>query len=96
MITEATTDLGISFIQSTKTVLNRVAITDSDFPLLTSQFINVLLADKTLDQEEIDQLNMILVSSLIATAGVPFTMIQPVLENFIGNVNLNNIKEEKI
>lgn len=94
-ITNATTDLGMSFIQSAKAVLNRVAITDSDFPLLISQFINVLLVDKTLEQEEKDQLNMILVSSLIATAGVPFTMIQPVLEQFIGHANSNNDKEEK-
>lgn len=85
-ITNTTADLGISFIQSAKAVLNRVAITDPDFPLLTSQFINILLADKNLKQEETDQLNMILVSSLIATAGVPFTMIQPVLGEFIGHM----------
>ncbi len=78
-------ELGISFINNIKTVLEKVPITDPEFPLLASQFIAVLLADKKLKVEEMDQIDMILVSSLIATAGVPFPMIQPVLEGFIAS-----------
>ncbi|UCG89766.1 MAG: hypothetical protein JSU57_04680 [Candidatus Heimdallarchaeota archaeon] len=76
-------EMGISFINNIKTVLRKVPITDSEFPLLASQFISILLSDKELSIEEMDQINMILVSSLIATSGVPFTMIQPVLEQFV-------------
>ena len=85
-ITNVTADLGMSFIQSTKTILNKVLITDPEFPLLTSQFIHIILTDKQLNQEISDQLNMILVSSLIATTGVPFTKIQNVLEHFLGQI----------
>ncbi len=85
-ITNVTADLGMSFIQSTKTILNKVPITDPEFPLITSQFIHIILTDKQLNQEILDQLNMILVSSLIATTGVPFTNIQNVLEHFLGQI----------
>ena len=78
-------DLGMSFIHNIKTVLKKVPVTDTEFPLLTSQFILMLLGDKELVTEEMDQINMILVSSLIATSGVPFTMIQPVLEHFVAS-----------
>jgi hypothetical protein len=94
-ITNVTADLGMSFIQSTKTILNKVSITDPDFPLLTSQFINIILREKQLDQEILDQLNMILVSSLIATIGVPFTLIQIILEYFLGQIGeINGIEKE--
>ncbi|MHA2074170.1 MAG: hypothetical protein ACW97X_06095 [Candidatus Hodarchaeales archaeon] len=94
-ITNVTADLGMSFIQSTKTILNKVSITDPDFPLLTSQFINIILREKQLDQEILDQLNMILVSSLIATTGVPFTLIQSILEYFLGQIGeINGIEKE--
>ncbi|MFX0050539.1 MAG: hypothetical protein ACFE8U_04515, partial [Candidatus Hermodarchaeota archaeon] len=75
-------DLGISFIHNVKIVLKKVPINDPEFPMLVSQFINVLLAEKKLEVEEQDQINMILVSSLIATSGVPFNIIQPVLKHF--------------
>ncbi len=78
-------DLGISFINNIKTVLEKVSINDPEFPLLAAQFIAVLLADKKLEVEETDQIDMILVSSLIATTGVPFSMIQPVLGDFIAS-----------
>jgi hypothetical protein len=94
-ITNVTVDLGLSFIHSTKTVLNKVLINDPEFPLLASQFIHILLTEKKLSQEEMDQLNMMLVSSLIATTGVPFTMIQPVLESFIGANSTNEEEEEQ-
>ncbi|MFX1285479.1 MAG: hypothetical protein ACFFB5_17710 [Promethearchaeota archaeon] len=76
-------EIGISFINNIKAVLKKIPISDPEFPLLVSQFINILLSDKDLTIEEMDHLNMILVSSLIATTGVPFTMIQPVLEQFV-------------
>ncbi len=76
-------EIGISFINNIKTVLKKVPIDDTEFPLLVSQFNSILLSDKELTTEEMDQIDMILVSSLIATTGVPFTMIQPVLEQFI-------------
>ncbi|UCE12456.1 MAG: hypothetical protein JSV04_09690, partial [Candidatus Heimdallarchaeota archaeon] len=78
-------ELGISFIHNTKTVLQKVHVNDDEFPLLVSQFISVLLVKKELTIEEKDQLNMILVSSLIATKGIPFTMVQPVLEQFVAS-----------
>ncbi|MFX0085488.1 MAG: hypothetical protein ACFFAU_07430 [Candidatus Hodarchaeota archaeon] len=92
-ITNNTIDLGLSFIQSTKTILNKVRINDPDFPLLSSQFIHILLREIKLEEDEIDQLDMILVSSLIATVGVPFKMIHPVLESFFGTESLS---EEKL
>jgi hypothetical protein len=75
-------DLGISFIHNVKIVLKKVPINDPEFPMLVSQFISVLLAEKKLEVEEKDQINMILVSSLIAISGVPFSIIQPVLNHF--------------
>ncbi|MFX0124555.1 MAG: hypothetical protein ACFFAE_13065 [Candidatus Hodarchaeota archaeon] len=78
-------ELGMSFIQNIKTVLKKVPFNDPEFPLLTSQFAGILLSDKELSTEELDQINMILVSSLIATTGVPFTIIQPVLEQFVAS-----------
>jgi hypothetical protein len=76
-------ELGISFIHNIKTVLGKVPFNDPEFPLLASQFVSILLSGKELTTEEMDQINMILVSSLIATKGVPFTIIQPVLEHFV-------------
>lgn len=77
-------DLGISFIHNIKIVMKKVPLNDPEFPLLVSQFISVLLGEKELKVEEQDQTNMILVSSLISTSGVPFDMIQPVLKHFMG------------
>ncbi|UCG00607.1 MAG: hypothetical protein JSW11_13430 [Candidatus Heimdallarchaeota archaeon] len=84
-------ELGVSFIQNIKTVLKKVPFNDPEFPLLTSQFVSILLSDKDFSIEELDQMNIILVSSLIATTGVPFTSIQPVLENFV--VSNHTIRE---
>jgi hypothetical protein len=84
-------ELGISFIHNIKTVLKKIPVTDLEFPLLVSQFISILLGE--LSTEEMDQINMILVSSIIATTGVPFTMIQPVLEHFIAS--RHSLPEEK-
>ncbi|MFX0182571.1 MAG: hypothetical protein ACFE95_05755 [Candidatus Hodarchaeota archaeon] len=77
-------DLGISFIHNIKIVMNKVPINDPEFPILISQFISVLLGEKEFSVEDQDQTNMILVSSLISTSGVPFDMIQPVLRYFMG------------
>lgn len=88
-------ELGVSFIQNIKTVLNKVPFNDPEFPLLTSQFVSILLSDKELTIEELDQMNMILVSSLIATTGVPFTIIQPVVEQFVASSHLNREDEGK-
>jgi len=76
-------NLGVSFIKNLKTVLKKVPFNDPEFPLLTSQFLGILLSDRELTIEELDQINIILVSSLIATTGVPFTIIQPVLKHFV-------------
>ncbi|MFX0013671.1 MAG: hypothetical protein ACFFB2_11055 [Promethearchaeota archaeon] len=78
-------ELGISFIQNIKIVLKKVPFNDPGFPSLVSQFIGILLSGKELTTEEFDQVNMILVCSLIATVGVPFTVIQPVLESFVSS-----------
>ncbi|MHA2223978.1 MAG: hypothetical protein ACXAC8_02165 [Candidatus Hodarchaeales archaeon] len=84
--TNAFIDLGVSFIHNIRTVMQKISTDDPEFPLLVSQFILVLMANKELSEEEMDQINMILVSSLVATTGVPFTTIQPVLSSFITNV----------
>ncbi|MFW9855917.1 MAG: hypothetical protein ACFFFG_12730 [Candidatus Thorarchaeota archaeon] len=76
-------ELGLSFINSIKTVLHRVALDDPEFPALASQFTQVLLQEKKLSSDEFDQVNMVLVASLIATDGVPFIKIQPVVEQFV-------------
>ena len=86
-------DLGVSFIKNIKTVLQKVPFNDPEFPLLTSQFLSILLSDRELTIEELDQINMILVSSLIATTGVPFTVIQPVLKHFV--VSSHSDREDK-
>ncbi|MFW9903164.1 MAG: hypothetical protein ACFFFH_02445 [Candidatus Thorarchaeota archaeon] len=88
-------ELGISFIQNIRTVLKKVPFDDPDFPLLASQFLNILLIDKELSIEELDQIDMILVSSLIATTGVPFTVIQPVLKHFVTSSHSVREDEEK-
>ncbi|MFX1517861.1 MAG: hypothetical protein ACFFC6_16280, partial [Promethearchaeota archaeon] len=87
-------DLGMSFLKNIKTVLKKVPFNDPDFPLLTSQFLHIILSDKKLSIEESDQINMILVSSLIATTGVPFTVIQPVLEHFVASSHSEPEDEE--
>lgn len=76
-------ELGLSFINNIKLVLNKVPVDDPEFPTLASQFMRVLLQDKQLTQNEVDQVNVVLVASLVATAGVPFIKIQPVLEQFV-------------
>ncbi|MFX1506272.1 MAG: hypothetical protein ACFFDC_09160 [Promethearchaeota archaeon] len=76
-------ELGVSFVQNIKTVLKKVPFDDPEFPLLAAQFVRILLSDKELSIEELDQINMILVCSLIATKGVPFKVIQPVLKHFV-------------
>lgn len=88
-------ELGVSFVQNIKTVLKKVPFNDPEFPLLASQFISVLLSDKELSVEELDQIEMILVSSLIATTGVPFKIIQPVLKHFFVSSYSNQDEEEE-
>jgi hypothetical protein len=88
-------ELGVSFVQNIKTVLKKVPFNDPDFPLLASQFIGILLSDKKLSVEELDQINMILVSSLISTTGVPFKVIQPVLKHFVVSSHSDQEEEEE-
>ncbi len=76
-------ELGVNFIQNIKMVLRKVAFSDPDFPLLASQFIGILIREMRLKTEELDQINVILVCSLIASSGVPFSLIQSVLEEFV-------------
>jgi hypothetical protein len=76
-------ELGVSFINSIKTVLNRVPLDDPDFPTLVSQFLQIQSQEKKLSPHEKDQVNMVLVASLIATDKVPFIKIQPVIEQFV-------------
>jgi hypothetical protein len=87
-------ELGVSFIQNIKTVLKKVPFNDSEFPPLVSQFLSILLLDKELSIEELDQINIILVCSLIATTGVPFKVIQPVLKHFVVSIHSNRGDEE--
>lgn len=82
-LTNNLVELGISFLHNIKLVQNKVSIDDPDFPVLTAQFLGVFLKEKSLNSKEKDQINMVLVSSLIAASNVPFKLIQPVLEQFI-------------
>jgi hypothetical protein len=89
------TELGISFIHNIKTVLNKIPIADPEFHLLVSQFIFVFLNEKKLEPKELDQIDMILVSSLIATSGIPFSSIQTTLQHFLAaNSQMSTTEEE--
>ncbi|MHA1332148.1 MAG: hypothetical protein ACTSR2_13855, partial [Candidatus Hodarchaeales archaeon] len=76
-------DLALSFIHSTKLVLNRVSVNESEFPAIVSQFIAITLSEKDFTEEKLDQVNVILVASLIATVDIPFSLINPILEIFV-------------
>ncbi len=82
-----TIELGIEFIRGIKIVLTKVPHTNPEFPILAAQFANIQLADAKINEEEEEQINMILVSSLVATKGVPFSKIQRVMSNFLPSDN---------
>ncbi len=76
-------DLGVSFIQNIKTVMKTVPINDDEFPFLTAQLINMQLGGLQLPSEDEEHLNLMFVSSLIATKGIPYVMIQKMLTAFL-------------
>ncbi len=76
-------DLGISFIQNMKTVMKTVPVDDEEFPFLTAQLINVQLGGAQLPVEDEEHLNLMYVSSLIATKGIPYQLIQEMLTAFL-------------
>ncbi|MHA1977861.1 MAG: hypothetical protein ACW98F_03445 [Candidatus Hodarchaeales archaeon] len=76
-------DLGISFIQNIKTVMKTVPVDDDEFPFLTAQLINIQLGGTQLPIEDEEHLNLLFVSSLIATKGIPYHMIQGMLTGFL-------------
>ena len=82
-LTNNTIELGVDFIRGIKMVLNRVPYTDPEFPVLVAQFAAVQLADAKIDEDEEEQINMILVSSLVAVRNIPFSKIQRVLSYFL-------------
>ncbi len=82
-LTNNTIELGVAFIRGIKLVLSKVPYTDPEFPVLIAQFAAVQLADAKIDEEEEEQINMILVSSLVAVRNVPFSKIQRVMTFFL-------------
>jgi len=76
-------ELGISFIQNIKTVMQKVPIDDPEFPFLTAQFLNMYLGKINLPSEEQEHLNLSFVSSLISIKGIPFNMTQTMLTAFL-------------
>ncbi len=76
-------DLGISFIQNIKTVMKTVPVDDEEFPFLTAQLINIQLGGLQLPIEDDEHLNLLYVSSLIATRGIPYLLIQVMLTAFL-------------
>ena len=76
-------DLGVSFIQNIKTVMKTVPVDDGDFPFLTAQLINIQLGGSSLPIEDEEHLNLMFVSSLIATKGIPYRMIKEMLTAFL-------------
>jgi hypothetical protein len=76
-------DLGVSFIQNIKTVMKTVPVDDDEFPFLTAQLINIQLGAIELPIEDEEHLNLMFVSSLIATKGISYKMIQKMLTAFL-------------
>jgi hypothetical protein len=76
-------DLGISFIQNIKTVMQKVPVNDPEFPFLTAQFLNMFLGRMNLPAEEEEHLSLAFVSCLISIKGIPFNMTQTMLTAFL-------------
>jgi hypothetical protein len=76
-------ELGTSFIQNIKTVMEKIPVEDEEFPFLTGQFINMFLKEQHLPPEDEEHLNLIYVATLIAVKGIPFKMTQTMLVAFI-------------
>ncbi|PWI47588.1 hypothetical protein CEE45_11080 [Candidatus Heimdallarchaeota archaeon B3_Heim] len=76
-------NLGVSFIQNIKTVMKTVPVNDDEFPFLTAQLINIQIGGIELPIEDEEHLNLMYVSSLIATKGIPYRMIQIMLTAFL-------------
>jgi hypothetical protein len=76
-------EIGVSFIQNIKSVMAKIPIDDDEFPFLTAQFVNIFLGEMQLPIEDEEHINLIFVSSLIATKGISYNMIQTMLIAFI-------------
>ncbi|MHA1941626.1 MAG: hypothetical protein ACW97P_07855 [Candidatus Hodarchaeales archaeon] len=82
-LTNINVELGVSFIQNLKTVMDKVPVDDDEFPLLAGQFINMFLGEHQIPVEDEEHLNLVYVSSLIATKGINYNLIQQMLVGFI-------------
>jgi hypothetical protein len=76
-------ELGISFIQNIKNVMQKVPIDDPEFAFLTAQFVNMYLGNINLPPEEEEHLNLSYVSCLISIKEIPFNMTQTMLAAFL-------------
>ncbi|MFX1512743.1 MAG: hypothetical protein ACFFCQ_09170 [Promethearchaeota archaeon] len=84
-ITNTTIDLGLSLINGIKMNLRKIPVNDPDFPTTMAQLGLILTAEMTsrLTPEEMDAKDMYFVSSLMAASGIPYTVIQPTVKNFV-------------
>ncbi|MHA2054191.1 MAG: hypothetical protein ACW99F_11385, partial [Candidatus Hodarchaeales archaeon] len=82
-LTNINVELGVSFIQNLKTVMDKVPVDDDEFPLLAGQFINMFLGEHQIPVKDEEHLNLVYVSSLIATKGINYNLIQQMLVGFI-------------
>ena len=76
-------ELGISFIQNIKNVMQKVPIDDPEFAFLTAQFVNMYIGNINLPPEEEEHLNLSYVSCLISMKEIPFNMTQTMLTAFL-------------
>ena len=76
-------ELGTSFIQNIKNVMQKVPIDDPEFAFLTAQFVNMYLGNINLPPEEEEHLNLSYVSCLISMKEIPFNMTQAMLTAFL-------------
>jgi len=76
-------ELGISFIQNIKNVMQKVPIDDPEFAFLTAQFVNMYIGNINLPPEEEEHLSLSYVSCLISIKEIPFNMTQTMLTAFL-------------
>ncbi len=95
-INNETIDLGVLFINNIKRALQKVTLSDPDFSVMVGQLTQLAIKElePRLTFEDKEEANMILVSSLMATQGIPFPLIQSVVEQFISFSPLSSEEEE--
>ena len=90
-LTNTNVELGVSFIQNLKTVMNKISVDDEEFPFLAGQFVNMFLGDQQIPLDNEEHINLVYVSSLIAVKGINYNLIQNMLVAFI---QTKSIKKE--